>query len=90
MSRTNTALATTAEMLLALIARETQQLLLLHDVSDLTSFQGSMLHCIVSCSNAGTLFSKLHDCHDADTCPSATAAASVSAVTLLCLLSLSC
>ena len=48
MSTTNTPLATTAEVLLALIARETQQLLLLHDISNLTSFQGSMLHCIAS------------------------------------------
>ncbi len=48
MSRTNTALAITAEILLALIARETQQLLPLHDISNLTSFQGSMLHCIAS------------------------------------------
>ena len=48
LSTTNTPLATTAEVLLALVARETQQLLLLHDISNLTSFQGSMLHCIAS------------------------------------------
>ena len=48
MSRTNTALAVTAESLLVLLAQETQQLLLLHDTSKLISLQGSLLHCTVS------------------------------------------
>ena len=95
MLRTNQALAITAGTLLALsLSQEIQQLLLPHDTRTFISFQGSMLHCTVSavqqCSNASTLLGQQHGCHNADSCPSATAAPVVSAVTLMCLRSLSC